>query len=153
MAKYCTNCGHELREDDKFCAGCGMKASRDTPSMKVSGDTVSQSSFDKWESCQIIDATGHNETVKTTPPYSRTISEHEDGRLYARAIHPKRGHYVAGEVEYNCDYPILNPKTNVTKQQALDILLARLKADGWIIRSFNPGAPYWWEFKFDRPVH
>jgi zinc-ribbon domain len=23
MAKHCTNCGHELRETDKFCAECG----------------------------------------------------------------------------------------------------------------------------------
>lgn len=26
MAKYCANCGHELREGDKFCAGCGTPA-------------------------------------------------------------------------------------------------------------------------------
>jgi hypothetical protein len=26
MAKHCTNCGHELREGDKFCAECGTPA-------------------------------------------------------------------------------------------------------------------------------
>jgi hypothetical protein len=24
MAKHCTNCGHELREGDKFCSECGI---------------------------------------------------------------------------------------------------------------------------------
>src|SRR5258708_586159 len=44
MANVCTNCGHELRVDDKFCAECGTS---------VGGAASSQTQPERWEYCEI----------------------------------------------------------------------------------------------------
>jgi hypothetical protein len=48
VAKHCTNCGHELREGDKFCAECGT----------TTDGTAPQVSPVEWEYCEvdIVDA-------------------------------------------------------------------------------------------------
>jgi zinc ribbon protein len=43
MAKHCTNCEHELRDTDKFCAECGTAV----------GGVTSQSQPTQWEYCDI----------------------------------------------------------------------------------------------------
>ena len=35
MAKFCTECGSEIRNGIAFCTNCGAKAERDTPAPQV----------------------------------------------------------------------------------------------------------------------
>ena len=37
MNKFCTNCGHELKPEEKFCPSCGFN----TESVKQAKDSVS----------------------------------------------------------------------------------------------------------------
>jgi zinc-ribbon domain len=136
MAKHCTNCGHELRDGDKFCAECG------TP---TSGAVV-QPQPTRWEYCEIVWAQlgGMN------------IFNHKAlALLWAKAVGPQ-GTYQAA----SSDKPIhalmpgagtfdLGPISDRAGQEACDALVTKLLAAGW--EPAGRGAE-WFSHKFRRPV-
>jgi roadblock/LC7 domain-containing protein len=136
MAKYCTNCGHELREGDKFCAECGTPV----------GSPASVPLRPRWETCDIT-----YREVKPAGLFTRA-----QGQFVAIAL-GRVGSYVVAEsavfaVGAN-DAPDLNEPEHVA---ALTALISRLTADGWVALAEKVPHPMfgylWFGHKFRRLV-
>jgi hypothetical protein len=111
MAKYCTTCGYEVREGDKFCAECGTPV----------GSPASSPLIPRRETCEIT-----YREVKPTGLFTRA-----QGQFVAIAT-GRIGSYVAAESEVfpvaGNDAPDLNEPNHVV---SLTALITRLIADGW----------------------
>jgi hypothetical protein len=76
MAKYCMNCRHALRDDDKYCAECGTAVS----------DLVAPPPPPRWETCDIT-----YQEVKPAGLFTKA-----QGQFIAAAM-GRVGRYVAAE--------------------------------------------------------
>jgi hypothetical protein len=119
MAKHCTNCGHELRETDKFCAECGTA---------VGGNPA------QWEYCEVT-WVNLNFTNKC---------------FMGTAIGPK-GIYSAGQSqEFDDGRNDIPWASDMKAATAINAFVIQLQSDGWEVLP-NKG-PYWFSYKFRRPV-
>lgn len=125
MAKFCSNCGHELRDTDKFCSECGAA---------VGGGAALPGA---WEYCEI--KLWHKEVI---------FGEQE--MLYAEGSGPygvrtvARGRTFRSQVTY--EWPV---QLNDTYKTALSDLVQTLIAEGWEQLPNKGPAP--WSFKFRPP--
>jgi hypothetical protein len=129
MVKHCTNCGHELRETDKFCAECA------TP---VGSTQVPSPQPLQYETCQI-----EYEILRET----FWILRNAQLQFYADAVGPK-GRYVAGRSAKfeNCE----NLPFPEQHSAVLNDLIANLTSEGW--ESLGRTETAFWKYKFRRPV-
>lgn len=127
MAKHCTNCGYELRDTDKFCAECATPV----------GGIAPHSQATQWETCEII-----GNQVKDGGWFGQDQSQ-----FVAKAVGP-RGTFNA-EVS-----PLLKGVfwwgETPEHKAALDDLIRRLAADGWVLLPTK--GENWYSFKFHRQV-
>ena len=128
MAKHCTNCGHELREGEKFCAECGTA---------VGGAAAPVPQPVQYEYCTIVygepggfmGMTGRFR-VEASGPYGRhtlTVSDTCKGETYQTGLQ-----------QY------LGPSARC--QETLNQLMRSLTADGWELLPETEGG--WWGHKF-----
>lgn len=127
MAKHCTNCGHELRDTDKFCAECGTAV----------GGVLSVSQATRQEACEIVGI-----WIEDGGWFGQ-----DHCQFVAKAIGP-RGTFNA-EVSPILKGGILREETPEHKA-ALDSLIRRLAADGW--EPLPTRGKDWYSFKFHRQV-
>ena len=85
MAKHCTNCGHEVQDSDKFCAGCGTK---------VGGALVPAQPI-QYEVCEII-----YQVVKNGGWFGQDQSQ-----LCAKALGPKGIYFAEVSALLKDNYP------------------------------------------------
>ncbi len=144
MAKFCSTCGHELRDTDKFCSECA------TP---VSGVAV-QVQPEHWEYCEI------KYTFDKTPPERKKafLRSYFDIVFYDEGLGQKgifrvptsepRGRITEGYEgkpnEYNS--PVSQMPEDVAACKALVNELAQL---GW--EPLAQKGASWWNYKFRRP--
>lgn len=129
MAKHCTNCGHELRDSDKFCAECGTA---------VGGNAPTQPEPVRYEYCEI-----ENQLVGDFG----FMAMDKLYRLFAVAVSPIRGQYTAAEaIEWNDDGKRKLP----TGDAALSQMVRYLASQGWELMPQR--GKNWYSYKFRRPV-
>jgi hypothetical protein len=131
MAKHCTNCGHELREGDKFCSECGT----------VVGGAAAQARPTVWDYCEIFEV------------YLRTDDFFSSASIYhfvAVAVTPTQDRYNAGESgEYG--WKVYKTKKGILHpQDRLAELTQKLLADGW--EPLSQKGENWYSYTFRRPV-
>lgn len=122
MATHCTNCGHELREGDKFCAECGTPA----------GGTAVPPKSIQWEYCEI------------SKHMTRNSWSHSWHVFWAQAVSPVRGEYNAGtsqEFQWSSD--------GQAERAALDAFIQQLSSIGWELLPNRGEENY--SYKFRRP--
>jgi zinc ribbon protein len=135
MAKHCTNCGHELRETDKFCAECGTAVGGGAP----------QAPQIQWEYCEIF---CDCRKVGWFPGLSDFYV------FYATGIGPRgtfavpAGDYKGGSSDI---YPTkgAHPRPSDENSKAVNTLVAVLVGASW---EPLPGKGQdWFSYKFRRP--
>jgi len=128
MAKHCTNCGHELRETDKFCSECGTGI----------GGVKVQTQPTQWETGII-----YRETV-SEPNW---VTYHWD-KFYLEALGPK-GKRVLSQTD---KFKVTNNSSPDSRNHGsiCDEFIRRVIADGWELT--GEMGQNWWNYKFRRPV-
>jgi zinc-ribbon domain len=127
VAKHCTNCGHELREGDKFCAECGASA----------GQATTPQQAPVYETCEI--------------KWRRTMSWPVFRFAFvAEAIGPQ-GMYSAGQSDSVTGPASPERGAGAARGKAvLNALIARLTSEGW--ESVSTKGPEWYSYRFRRQV-
>jgi hypothetical protein len=132
MATFCTSCGHELRDSDKFCAECGTA---------VGAPGAAQAQRAVYETYRIkFRLLGKSLGFGILP--SRM-------EFFAEAIGP-HGTYEAGlSAKFGGmeNYPVNGMRSH---RNALDGLIKGLTSQGW--ESQGPHGDNWWNYDFRRPV-
>jgi len=136
MARYCTNCGHELRDGDKFCSECGTPV----------GSLASSPLRPRWETCEIT-----CREVKAARRFTKVQLQ------FVAAAIGRVGRYVAAESEVfpagEDDAPDYSEPDHM---RILTALITRLTADGWNVlpdRVEHPVFGYlWYGYRFHRLI-
>jgi hypothetical protein len=129
VAKHCTNCGHGLRDTDKFCPECGTSVNQE------SGTNAGAT----YETCEI----------KWKRQRSMFLYRFV---FYAEAIGP-RGMYAAAQSAEVVNSPSPAGMSGVIPKRthaALNALVSLLAAEGW--EPVSEKGPAWYSYKFRRPV-
>lgn len=132
MAKHCTNCGHELRDGDKFCSECGT----------LVGGTASPARPIRYEYCEI-----ECEWVKDGGIFGK-----DEYQLRAKAVGPKGVYYAMVDRAQTNSFMSEDDYTTA----AVNSMIQRLAADGWEVIPGKERTPLgniiWYTFKFRRPI-
>ncbi len=138
MAKYCTNCGREMREDDKFCAECGTPVSG-----AVSTPALPQQPYQplSWEYC----------TIKASWKGGWTYRGVK-GFFYGEATGPSGIYMVARSREWqDKDGDTFRiSSVNRDMKAVLSEFVQTLVASGWEL--IPEMGRVEWEYTFRRPV-
>lgn len=128
MAHHCTECGHELRDTDKFCAECGTPVDGAPPQAPVI----------QWQYCDIDLANDEGGGYGSfffggRRSFWRAIGVGPNGRFVAAKSgeFAHRGRSISDEAS-----------------QALDELIRRLSRDGWELLPIR--GSLWYNYKFRR---
>lgn len=110
MAKHCTNCGHELRETDKFCAECGTAVEGGAPQSKPT----------QWEYCEV-------DTVDGKAKFLASAQHH-----WVATVVGRNGMYEVAKSERLPGWPT-DPLGNDVfgHRKTLQAFIQKLVADGW----------------------
>lgn len=127
MARFCINCSHQLRDDEKFCAQCG------TP---VGGSSTPAQSV-QWENCAI------EYSLAGGKKYGWGIFGGNFSFYYGMATGPA-GQYPAAKSPEFQGFPGSGDDAN-----ALNTLIKVLTADGWELLPYT--GEYEWQYRFRRP--
>jgi hypothetical protein len=136
---HCTNCGHELREGEKFCAECGTPASGQAA-------TYVQATPTQWEYCEIFFDEGRTSWWRGAGIDSFFYAEGrrgDDTYIIARSPTFKSGFeaVLGGTVT-------VPPKSS---RHQFDRLVRELVSGGWELMNDRAGRS-WWRVKFHRQV-
>jgi hypothetical protein len=138
IANFCSSCGHELREGEKFCAECGTPVDESAPQTQPPPQPIT------YETCE-IDVHYLNGTF---------FSTQWRGVFMAKAVGPE-GIYSAGYSTMHLTGGYINitfERTfdNMEKaQRAVNGLVQHLVTTGW---EPTVNGPEWWQYRFQRPV-
>jgi hypothetical protein len=136
MAKYCTKCGHALRDGDKFCAECG----------KPIDGPASSPQRPRGETCDIT-----YREVKPAALFTKAQGQ------YVAVAQGRVGRYVVAESAVFALAANAAPDYDEPEHvAALTALIKRLIADGWTALPDKVSHPVfgdlWYGYRFYRLV-
>lgn len=136
MAKYCTNCGHEFQETDKFCAECATPVGASAP----------VASPKQWEYCEILFDDGKNHWWLGAGYKSFFYAQGQrDDDVYTIA---RSAEFKSGTNSVIGGYVVIPPNFS---RPYFNELVKLLTDNGWTQMQEKTGS-WWWQVKFHRPA-